>query len=293
MIDQTAQRTMQVPGAGIIPAGRPTIDYKEYPKMMTHPQYRPGKPSPEIKSPHGFTYHGIGEPVRFPPVLVKTKQDEEYHASLGYESQGKCDAAAFDRAVGAGQIPQEVAHKPLEYPKWVLGKLCANAEEEQKVLGGPTMAQIVAENTEPALSEELNSLSEPALNTAAPTSYGVKTLDQLRIEDLEAKVDKLVGLDSKVDKLAVLMEKALGALEKMDGPPHDREYESTFHRVAAAAEAEVKQRTPPAKKKRKPVVRTAQQKRDHSEAIKAGLARRKAQLTESIPAEQGGDAPVQ
>lgn len=268
MIDQTAQRTMQVPGAGIIPAGRPTIDYKEYPKMMTHPQYRPGKPSPEVKSPHGFTYHGIGEPVRFAPVLVKTQQDEEYHASLGYVSQGKCDPAAFDRAVGAGQIPEQVAHKPLEYPKWVLGKLCANAEEEQKVLGGPTMAQIVAEDTAPALESEVATLLDrPDI---------AKNADQARIENLEAKVDKLAGL----------MEKALGALEKMDGPPHDREYESTFHRVAAAAEAEVKQRTP-AKKKRKPVVRTAQQKRDHSEAIKAGLARRKAQLTESIPPDQG------
>jgi hypothetical protein len=271
MIDQTAQRTMQVPGAGIIPAGRPTIDYKEYPKMMTHPQYRPGKPSPEVKSPHGFTYHGIGEPVRFAPVLVKTQQDEEYHASLGYVSQGKCDPAAFDRAVGAGQIPEQVAHKPLEYPKWVLGKLCANAEEEQKVLGSPTPVVTV-----PALNE---SVSPDPL--AHPAPWEDKSLDQLRIEDLEAKVDKLAGL----------MEKALGALEKMDGPPHDREYESTFHRVAAAAEAEVKRRTP-AKKKRKPVVRTAQQKRDHSEAIKAGLARRKAQLTESPVAEQSDDAPI-
>src|SRR5579859_2074773 len=253
--------------------------------MMTHPQYRPGKPSPEVKSPHGFTYHGIGEPVRFAPVLVKTQQDEEYHASLGYVSQGKCDPAAFDRAVGAGQIPEQVAHKPLEYPKWVLGKLCANAEEEQKVLGGPTMAQIVAEDAAPALNAEV-----------APE----QTADKAQI----------IALEAKVDKLAALLAKALRALDKMDDQPSaetvslksdvKREYPSTFDRVAAAAQdeaarAEAKRRaaSKKAKKTRKPVVRTAQQKRDHSEAIKAGLARRKAQLTESIPAEQGGDAPVQ
>ena len=286
---------MQVPGAGIIPAGRPTIDYKEYPKMMTHPQYQPGKPSDPIKHPSGFTYHGIGTPVRFPPVLVKTKADEEYHASLGYESQGKCDAAAFDRAVGAGQIPNQMTYKPLEYPKWVQGTLCNNAEEEQKVLGGPTMTQIVAEDTAPALNiEVVPNAPIPALTEsvspdplAHPAPWEQKSLDQLRIEDLEAKVDKLVGLDSKVDKLAVLMEKALGALEKMDGPPLIiEEYSEQSLRPVKAKKAAPK-------KARKPVVRTAQQKRDHSEAIKAGLARRKAQLTESIPAEQGGDAPVQ
>jgi hypothetical protein len=272
VIDQTAQRTMQVPGQGIVPAGRPTIDYKEYPKMMTHPQFQPGKPSPEIKSPHGFTYHGIGTPVRFPPVMVKTPDDEAYHASLGYVSQGKTDPAAFDRAVGNGQIPEHVAYKALEYPKWVQGKLCQNSEEEQKVLGGPTMTQIAAEAEQPALDTEVAKLLDrPDI---------AKSADQTRIAELEAKVDRLTDLLAK-------------ALKLREGPvelePYEAKFPSTFHRVAAAAEAEVKKRTAPKKKARKQPVLTAQQKNARSEAIKAGLARRKA-LTESVSAQQGDAA---
>ena len=134
MIDQTAQRTMQQPGQGIVPAGRPTVDHKEYPKHMAHPQYQPGKPGPEIKSPHGFSYNAPGTPIRFPPVLVKTAAQEEYHKSLGYETVGKSDPDAFNRAVGNGQIPDHVAYVPMEYPKWVMGKLVNNAEEEAKLV---------------------------------------------------------------------------------------------------------------------------------------------------------------
>lgn len=250
MIDQTAQRTMLVPGQGLIPRGRPTIDHNEYPKMMTHPQFQPGKPSEAMKHPSGFTYHGIGTPIRFPHVLVKTPDDEAYHASLGYESQGKCDAAAFDRAVGAGQIPDQSAYKPLEYPKWVQGKLCNDRAQEDAWIakcGGPAVEQA------PALDIEVATLLDrPDLAS--------KTPDQPRIEELETKIERLTEL-----------------LVKATAPAEP---------VTIKAEKKPKL----AKKTRKPVVRTAQQKRDHSEAIKAGMARKRA-LTESKPSEQG-DAPI-
>lgn len=240
MIDQTAQRVMQVPGQGIIPRGRPTIDYKEYPKMMTHPQFQPGKPSPEVKSPHGFTYHGIGTPVRFSPVLVKTPDDEAYHASLGYESQGKMDPAAFDRAVGNGQIPDQVVYKAIEYPKWVLGKLVHSQEEEDRLTG--------------ALDA-----GGPVVNVLeAPT----KTIEQLRIEDLEAKVDRLTEL--------LAMKLKDDNKPKLFAPTRD----DIVQGAALAKKVLAKHLAP--KKTRKPVVRTAQQKKDHAEAIKAGLARKKA-----------------
>lgn len=277
MIDQTAQRVMQVPGQGIIPRGRPTIDYKEYPKMMTHPQFQPGKPSPEVKSPHGFTYHGIGTPVRFPHVLVKTPDDEAYHASLGYESQGKMDPAAFDRAVGNGQIPDQVVYKAIEYPKWVLGKLVHSQEEEDRLTGVQAAPTVPDLNTEVKTLLNRPDMPKPIVNTSPllPT-YETKTLDQLRIEDLEAKVDRLTEL------LAMKL--------KDDNKPFAPTRDDIVQGAALAKKVLAKHLAP--KKARKPVVRTAQQKKDHAEAIKAGLARKRA-LAESEPTEQGDAAPVQ
>lgn len=230
MIDQTEQRTMLVPGQGIVPHGRPTVDHKEYPKHMKHPQFQPGKPGPEVKSPHGFTYHVGGTPIRFPDVLVRTPDDEEYHKSLGYEVIGKSDPAAFARAVGAGQIPDQTAYQPLEYPKWVLGKLVHSREEEDRLTG-----------VQPAPAT-------PEVDTEVKT-----LLDRPDIAPAETRKEKLARLKREIAELEPL--------------------------VAAP------------KKPRKKMARTAQQKRDHSEAIKAGLARKRA-LTESKPHEEGDDAPV-
>lgn len=278
MIDQTAQRVMQVPGQGIIPRGRPTIDYKEYPKMMTHPQFQPGKPSAEVKSPHGFTYHGIGTPVRFPPVLVKTPDDEAYHASLGYEGAVKCDPAAFDRAVGNGQIPDQVVYKAIEYPKWVLGKLVHSKEEEDKLTGAQAAPAVLELET-----EVKTLLDRPDINRDPPGVHELvaptKTIEQLRIEDLEAKVDHLT----------MLLATALKEQNRPSAPTRD----DIEHGYTLAKKVLAKLPTPKkAKNIRKPVVRTAQQKKDHAEAIKAGLARKRA-LAESEPTEQGDAAPVQ
>lgn len=258
MIDQAQPRTMQVPGAGIVPHGRPTIDFKEYPKMMTHPQYQPGKPSEPIKHPSGFTYHGIGTPIRFPPVLVKSKNDEEYHASLGYANPVKCDAAAFDRAVGAGKIPDATVYKVLEYPKWVLGKLCNDlaAENAWLVQNGQDPVGVAADAAQPAVNTEVATLLErPDLDTGGPVvnilEAPTKTLDQLRMEDLEKKVDHLTVLLS-------------GALKVLNASrePDDK---------AAAAP---KQKAAPAKKKAAAPL-NQEQKQARSEAIKAGMARRR------------------
>lgn len=249
---------MQVPGQGIVPRGRPTTDFKEYPKMMRHPQERAGKPSPEIKSPHGFTYHGIGEPVRFPPVLVRSKEQEEYHLSLGYENPVKCSMEAFDRAVGAGQLPDQVAYKPLEYPKWVQGKLCNTHEEEEAWLvkcGAVPTVQVVALST--------------AADIVAATVAEVRELEDrpdiaaTGLENLTQRRARLLRELAEIDEEAV--DVANSILDQAKGP------------------SKPKKATAP-KKTRKPIVRTAQQKRDHSEAIKAGMARKRAkdlELTES------------
>lgn len=246
MIDQTAQRTMQPPGQGLIPQGRPTIDFKEYPKMMTHPAYQPGKPGPEVKSPHGFTYHIGGEPIRYPPVLVKTPDDEEYHKSMGYESQGKCDAAAFARAVGAGQIPDHVDYKPLEYPKWVQGKLVHSREEENK------LSQVVA-------------IFAPSENEATRPDLPVLLAPSVE-ETTEEKRARLLKELAELDGFTV------------DGAATNRLAVDEFTERSIVKAAPKKKA---AKKPRKIPVLSEAQRKTRSEAIRAGLARKRA-LTESV-----------
>lgn len=281
MIDQTAQRTMQVPGTGLIPRGRPTIDYKEFPKMMTHPAHQPGKPSEPIKHPSGFTYHGIGTPIRFPPVLVKTPDDEAYHASLGYVGQGKTDAAAFDRAVGNGQLPTVAAYVPLEYPKWVHGKLCNDLVEEQAYLLkiGLTSNELVTNANTPALDTEVKTLLDrPDLSpkeTQADSPWSKPpTMDQLRMEDLEKKVDHLTFLLATALKAQPMV--ASEPVVVPEGPT--REDIEAAHVIFDFVK-------PPKKAARKMPVLSPAQKNSRSEAIKAGMARKRA-LTEPVPEAQ-------
>lgn len=252
MIDQTQQREMLRPGQGIVPANRPATDFKEFPKMMTHPAYQPGKPGPEIKSPHGFTYHVGGEAIRFPPVLAMNEAQEEYHKSQGYVSQGKSDPAAFARAVGAGQIPNQTAYQPLEYPKWVMGKLCQNSEEEARQLEfmGGSATEMIEKMSEPVTAE----IDPPAINVSQ--AY----LD-------ETKEQKIARLKAQ---LAELGEPVGG------GPLQVTEYTERYVKPA-----------PKPKKAAKPVrkapVLTEEQKNARSAAIKAGLARRREQEAKIDP----------
>jgi hypothetical protein len=108
----------------------PVSEFVEYPKMMTHPAYQPASVGVEITSQHGFKHFVGGKSARFAPMLVHNSEDEEYYASRGYVSQGKSSGAAFARAAAAmqgGAVPH--GYVPQEYPKWVAGKLCNNAEE--------------------------------------------------------------------------------------------------------------------------------------------------------------------
>ena len=260
MIDQTAQRTMQVPGQGIIPAGRPIVNHKEYPKHMAHPQFQPGKPGPEVKSPHGFTYHVGGTSIRFPPVLVRTPEQEEYHKSLGYETVGKSDPDAFNRAVGAGQIPDHVAYVPLEYPKWVQGKLVHSKEEELRLSGSSEPAP------EPAVNHEVATLlDQPGIGDPP-----VETTEEKRARLLR----ELAELDEPKPDLNFTQNELTDTLT---------EYSERFVKPVTK---DLQKKAKAAKKARKQVVLTAQQKTARSDAIKAGLARKKAKEQENAEMDQ-------
>lgn len=176
MIEQ--HRTMEQPGAGIVRDAGPNKQYEEYPKMMTHPGFRPGKADREIKvvdengNPTGQLRYVGGESVRFAPVLVRNRMDEDYHASQGYEKPVKCDAAAFARLVADAQ-PVVENYKPIEYPKYVFGKIVYNAEQAEAWLiemninadGSPREAAPMS--SEPSVLDDL--AGEPALDTDVNT----------------------------------------------------------------------------------------------------------------------------
>lgn len=118
-------------------------DFSDYPKHMHHPGFQPGVADTEYKilkadgSPSGMVTYSGGKPIRYPPVLVHTPDQEEQHAAMGYVSVGKSDPAAFARAV-AGTMPVTSDYKPVEYPKWIDGPngkvLVQDVEQERLIL---------------------------------------------------------------------------------------------------------------------------------------------------------------
>ena len=122
-------------------------------------------------------------------------------------------------------------------------------------------------------------MPKPVVNTSPllPT-YEEKTLDQLRMEDLEAKVDRLTEL----------LARSLKAQNPPFAPEYptrediERGYELTKKIILEPKRADPKPKKTAA---RKMPVLTLDQKQRRSDAIKAGMARKRA-LTESVPAEQ-------
>ena len=105
-------------------------EYARYPMLMTHPAYKPAVINTikgiDENSGRPFTDYQ-GTPAQRQPVTVETKEDEEYHASLGYVPAGTPSAAAYERAV-QGAVPED--YKPEEYPKWANGVIISCKEED-------------------------------------------------------------------------------------------------------------------------------------------------------------------
>lgn len=156
--------------------------YKDYPKYMRHPGFQPGTVGREVTSPLKVTYNLPGEPIRYPPVLVHTPDQEEYHASQGYVSQGTCSQAAFER-LAAGPAPELATYQPQEYPKWnaKLNRVIQSAEEEQRLLG-------VASDPP----------GEPAIDTEVATLLDTVHIQQ---EPVETRAEKLARLKREIEEL--------------------------------------------------------------------------------------------
>lgn len=154
------QRVMEPPGQGIVTPPAAIREHQEYPKHMRHPGYAPATIGEEVKSPHGFTYYRGGTAQRYPPVLVSSERDEQYHLAQGYETVGACTPEAFAKVVQL-DTPTIEHHVAIEYPKWVQGKLVKSAEEEARVTGQPVQASSEAATAVPVVNTEINTL-EPA-----------------------------------------------------------------------------------------------------------------------------------
>ena len=100
-------------------------EYQQYPMMMTHPGFRPARlgTSPDDRKGTPGTQ---GQAAYMPPVTVADSQQEEYHASQGYQPAGKGNPAAF---VQAHTSPETPYHRE-EYPKYV-GDIVVHNEDEE------------------------------------------------------------------------------------------------------------------------------------------------------------------
>lgn len=275
------QRTMQRPGEGIVPNGQPTKQFQEYPKVMRHDGEAPATMGQKIKfgDPEGpgFVHVRGGLPARYQPVLVYGPDDEEHHKSLGYKTiEGKSSEAAFRRLVQEA-APRMETHVAQEYPKWVNGKLVNSSEEEADLVGkAPPAPQIVA---------------APAAGVPAPGHIPPAVSADDEIATLEARIAALKERKAKKAEL----ERELAALEAEEEPPVVAEPEASEEDMEAylakrskeldaakpepvATAAEITEAVAAEAAQADPLAdEAAAKKKAKSEAIKAGLARRKAE----------------
>lgn len=225
---------LQQPGANMSRQGAPVMVYQDFPKWMSHPGYAPAKVAQEIPvigptgKPTGSQFVG-GTSERFPPVLVHSPDQEQYHQAQGYRTNGSCSASEFDRLVKAG-LPKDAEHQPQEYPKWVKGKLCQDAIEEAKVLGSLPEPDVqvavpaMSEATPPveSLSErkarlraELAALeAEEQSRTIAPLTEEQAALKAARSREKSAAIK--AGLARK--RLEAAQKMASGSVPEEDAP---------------------------------------------------------------------------
>lgn len=224
MIEQN--REMLQPGEGIVRDPGPQKQHEEFPRYMTHPAYRRGKPDQEIKVLNesgqevGKRYMG-GESIRFPPVLARTLADRDFHLSQGYVDNGKSDAAAFSRLVADAEPVQE-NYKPLEYPKYCFGKIVNDAAEEEARLielnvnpdGSPRQSSSEAPAAEPEVNAEVNTLEVfPAAQIEAPAEEDEITALEARLVELRAKKARAVQLKAEIAQLEAEVEPGTQAKE--------------------------------------------------------------------------------
>lgn len=110
--------------------------FKEYPKMLVHPGYRPAVCStifPLGYKPKPGETEKSGSPAILPPVTVNDANQEDYYLAKGYVPEGTTSSEATDEAA----LPLAYAYQ--QYPKWVRmyddDVLVHSEAEEHELLG--------------------------------------------------------------------------------------------------------------------------------------------------------------
>ena len=101
---------------------------EEYPKWMEHPGFQPAVIHPD--NPR------LNTSMRYGPITVSSKDEEEERAAMGYRPVGVYNPKAYE-SVKAG-METKAAYVHQEYPKWVGDKIANNEEEERKLLSAAT-----------------------------------------------------------------------------------------------------------------------------------------------------------
>lgn len=176
----------------------PVPEFIEYPKCMVHPGFMPASIGTEVEK-NGFKYHVGGTPVRFPPVMVNSADQEEYHEAQGYVSQGKSDPAAFSR-LAAAAMPANHDYQPVEFPKWAGGVLVNNPREEAEALAA-RREQLAIKPDAPLPDTQPAALVYADSHTTLPWERAPelpKAPDEARLEALEGKVEGLADTLGKI-----------------------------------------------------------------------------------------------
>jgi hypothetical protein len=291
-------RTLSQPGAGINRHPGPATAHSEYPKHMVHPGYQPGIAAKEVAVPDPVTgkawrkaYVG-GTSIRLPPVLAMDEDQEAYHASQGYVTIGKSDPAAFARAI-ATAAPSTETHVPDQYPKWIaeLGRSVNSEAEEAEALAlvaaaawqpaaGPRILPASSEQTgdAPALGAEVATLLDrPDIALADGSDKTRLTEVEWQIKNTQAELGEV---SRKVDQIVGSFSRLEGMMAKIIAGPE-------YHSGASVSPG------PKSRAKASPIC--APKSAARSEAIKAGIARRKeAQVAAEAPspAEEPGSEPT-
>lgn len=139
------------------------IAFKEYPMMLSHPDYEPGEEAiVAVRDGNGKLISPAvpAAPPTFAPIQVNDRGEEETWTARGYERPGKSDPDAVQASISSPHVPGRVTNEypkmvngvmiddpnapagPAEYPKWIVinghpdgGRVVNSRHEEHKLLG--------------------------------------------------------------------------------------------------------------------------------------------------------------
>lgn len=162
-------------------AGGGSINYREYPKMLVHPDHVP--PAQAIAAVLNGANQVLSPEVPakaavWPDIAVANPQEEAAAIAKGYLAPGKPDPDAMQAAISSPYDPSRVTEEypkmvngalvedpaiqggPQQYPKWVNlpdhphgGKEVRNRAEEDALLGRPSAPPVATASPGPPVGE--------------------------------------------------------------------------------------------------------------------------------------------